>query len=292
MRFAPTLLVSSLAGLLAPSVVAVHPVALTHTSPSRSLARLQHHEPRADLIDVCINIPNLVLDVLQLLDADIKLCVCLQDLNLYLSTIDDVKVQQQVAVAINATINGNDSLPRCALPPHAHRACTTADPCHIECDPGFTREGDQCVCAPPNVICSGQCGPPTAGCGASALARSLKSRHAPITTLARARAFCGSKAVCGVSDPKSDLDSSVSMWPPISTVAVVALLPIRLTNPSLLVPMVSTAVAFRTRARSAAKRMRASSGNAAMVSRSAPTRASVFLWNWSLPIGMLITVVD
>ncbi|KAJ7088637.1 hypothetical protein C8R44DRAFT_533066, partial [Mycena epipterygia] len=71
----------------------------------------------------------------------------------------------------------------CTLPAHAHRACTNTDPCHYECDTGFTDEDGQCVCAAPSVICNDQCGPAVS-----------------------AQAICGSKTVCGVASPTSQWD--------------------------------------------------------------------------------------
>lgn len=75
MRLAPTLVVSSLAGL-------VPFVSAGHSSPSRTIARRQHHEPRllGGLlnIDVCLSIPSLIANVLGLVDANVELCVCLK----------------------------------------------------------------------------------------------------------------------------------------------------------------------------------------------------------------------
>jgi hypothetical protein len=45
------------------------------------------------------------------------------------------------------------------LPPHAKRACSTSDPCGFTCDDPYTKQGDQCVCLAPNLVCNGQCGP-------------------------------------------------------------------------------------------------------------------------------------
>ncbi|KAJ7901594.1 hypothetical protein B0H13DRAFT_764760 [Mycena leptocephala] len=182
MRLAPTLVLSSLAGVLVPLV---HAHGSFHTSPSRSLARLQHHESRA-LIDVCVTIPSLVLDVASLIGANLKLCLCIKDLDIYLKTHADVTLQNNAIAEANAAINADGRRKTCGkLPAHAHRACTTADPCAFECDTPYIRQGDQCKCK-------------IAGCGASPTARSLKSRRSTITNWKDAKAICGSLAVCGV----------------------------------------------------------------------------------------------
>ncbi|KAJ7705416.1 hypothetical protein B0H17DRAFT_920170, partial [Mycena rosella] len=81
---------------------------------------------------------------------------------------------------------------QCARPPpHAHRACTNANPCQFVCDTGFVAQGGQCVCPAPKVICNNKCAP---------------SRENPITTLEAAQITCGSKTVCGVAHPKTDND--------------------------------------------------------------------------------------
>ncbi|KAJ7267437.1 hypothetical protein C8J57DRAFT_365925 [Mycena rebaudengoi] len=208
MRFALTLLLSSLVGSLVPAALAVHPTTVAGTSPSRVLAHRQHHHQSRDLIDLCVSIPNLAVNLLSLLGLKLNLCLCLQNLNIYLETIDDVSLQNKVLAHINATINDPNTDSRCALPRHAHRACTNANPCHYECDTGFTSVGNQCICAAPKVICNDQCvDPGTAGCAApSAVPRSLKSRHSLITTFARAQASCGTKTVCGVAEPKTAMD--------------------------------------------------------------------------------------
>ncbi|KAJ7182715.1 hypothetical protein C8R43DRAFT_11326 [Mycena crocata] len=200
MRLAPTLVVSSLAIGLAPLVSA-------HSA--RSLSSLQHHhQPR--LIDLCIDIPSIAVNILSLLGVNVEACVCLKDLDLYLQTTDNVTLKNSAIAEVDALIGAAPNGGNCTvLPAHAHRACTNATPCRFLCDTGFTLTPklDACVCSPPNVICNGQCGPPTAGCGASAVARSVRSRETRITTLEHAQKICGpKKTVCGVAHPKSELD--------------------------------------------------------------------------------------
>ncbi|KAJ7100654.1 hypothetical protein B0H15DRAFT_457400 [Mycena belliarum] len=191
MRIASTLVLSSIAGLL--------PFASAHT-PTRSLARLNHHQHRS-IVDLCVSIPNIAVSLLHLLGANVELCLCLKDLSdLYLQTTDNVTLGGNALAEVVALLGDPKNNPTCGpLPPHAHRACTNANPCHYACDPGFTDNGNGgCACAAPNVICNNECGPATAGCGASAIARSLKSRG-PITTFEAAQRRCGpTKAVCGV----------------------------------------------------------------------------------------------
>ncbi|KAJ7176670.1 hypothetical protein C8R46DRAFT_1188450 [Mycena filopes] len=181
-------------------------VSATHNS--RSLAALQHHQPRGllDGIDICIAIPDLVIDILApLLGLQAEACVCLQGLNLFL----EANVDAQVAQSVNATVhalapNGGKCGP---LPPHAQRECTGKNPCAFTCIDGFTLHGNECRCDAPNTVCSGKCGPKVAGCiEPSKVARSLKSRSGPITTLKDAQHVCGSRTVCGVADSKGKYD--------------------------------------------------------------------------------------
>lgn len=55
-------------------------------------------------------------------------------------------------------INTSPDAKQCTFPPNAHHTCTNSDPCHYECDTNYVRNGDTCVCAPPNVSCNGVCG--------------------------------------------------------------------------------------------------------------------------------------
>ncbi|KAJ6598461.1 hypothetical protein DFH09DRAFT_1394761 [Mycena vulgaris] len=165
MRFVPTLIVSSLVGVL------LLPIAAGH-SPPRTLARLQHHQPR--LIDLCVSIPSLAVDLLSLLGANVELCLCLRDLDLYLQTTDNVTLQNGALANVNAMIGGAGPNSRCdPLPANSRRACTNTHPCHYECLPGFTDTAGQCLCPAPNAISNGKCGPSNAsGSAPSAVPRS------------------------------------------------------------------------------------------------------------------------
>ncbi|KAJ7489362.1 hypothetical protein FB451DRAFT_1390518 [Mycena latifolia] len=184
MRLAPTLIVSSLAGGLLPFAAA-------HSPPTRSLARLHQHQPRGPLIDICLSIPGLAVDILSLLGVNVELCLCLKDLDIYLQTTDNVTLKNNALADVNALIGDAPNKGKCEpLPAHSHRGCTNANPCHYICDTGYMDRGGQCVCDSP-------------GCGASAAARSIKSRG--ITTLEDAQAHCGKKTVCGVPHAKTDM---------------------------------------------------------------------------------------
>ncbi|KAJ4474370.1 hypothetical protein J3R30DRAFT_3251680, partial [Lentinula aciculospora] len=63
-------------------------------------------------------------------------------------------------------------------PAHAHRECTTEDPCACSCDDGFTKVHGECVCPAPKSVCNGVCG--------------------NFPHVSYARAYCGEKRVCGV----------------------------------------------------------------------------------------------
>ncbi|KAF7377632.1 hypothetical protein MSAN_00186000 [Mycena sanguinolenta] len=206
MRLAPTLILPS---LLLPFVSAhARPGGSHHSSQSRSLSRLQYHQPR-DLLNVCINVPETVVNVLGpdgllnivgpgglldgLLGIDLSVCLCIDDLNIFLNAKANVTINGQALAAIDALINAaNNPNAQCApLPAHAMRRCTTANPCAFDCTAPYTlsSDGTQCVCS---------------SCP-SAAARSLKSRRNEISTYADAKEYCvKSKGVdyeaCGISE--------------------------------------------------------------------------------------------
>ncbi|KAF8192972.1 hypothetical protein BJ912DRAFT_251831 [Pholiota molesta] len=204
---------------LSPPVHSIHPHALSrrahgHSSPPYALTSRQHHVAR-DLLDICINADlNLGVDVSQILDlgsllgptdlgTTVHLCLCLKDLNIYLETNDDIQAlvtllgKNVVSALITALIDTSPDAKQCTFPPNAHHTCNNSDPCHYECDTNYVRNGDTCVCAPPNISCNGVCGSFPKGCGSAVPA---KKRAEPIRTLAQAKAACKPhEAVCGVS---------------------------------------------------------------------------------------------
>ncbi|KAH7868566.1 uncharacterized protein C8R40DRAFT_819811 [Lentinula edodes] len=173
-----------------------------------------------DLIDICINL-DAVVDgnpLLEELFVGLHLCLCLkerhtacfivclltrliQDLDIFLDTyvgLDILGLRALVEAELKTFFK---SQPACdPLPAHAHRACTTEDPCSCTCDSGYIKSGGECVCPPPNSVCNGVCGHFPHGCGGrpSSLPRSLKKRAAQELTFADAQAYCGDKRVCGV----------------------------------------------------------------------------------------------
>ncbi|KAK7050472.1 hypothetical protein R3P38DRAFT_1758247 [Favolaschia claudopus] len=218
MRFTPTLIFPFLAAILVSSpLVSAHarPGGPSRSSSARSLAGLQY-QPRPRLIDICLNIPDLIVDLLGpegllniggigttlngLLGLGVNACLCLHDLDLYLKANVNVTLSSEQLADINTLINsrGNPNNQCETLPPHATRICSTANPCGIQCDKYYTLEYGNCKCLPPYALCNGVCGPPVAGCGASQYARSLKSRRAEISTYERAKLHCGKSEVCGV----------------------------------------------------------------------------------------------
>ena len=114
--------------------------------------------------------------------ADLKICLCLSALPLIL----DVDVQLKVLTVkygpslVNAVITALVCIPsfmrvrpahnlglkintspnnrRCTYPDHATQCCSDSDPCDFTCDSPYVKEGDECVCAPPNTMCNGVCG--------------------------------------------------------------------------------------------------------------------------------------
>ncbi|KAK7052268.1 hypothetical protein R3P38DRAFT_1640192 [Favolaschia claudopus] len=218
MRFTPTLIIPFLAAILVSSpLVSAHarPGGSSRSSSARSLAGLQY-QPRPRLIDICLNIPDLIVDLLGpkgllniggigttlngLLGLGVNACLCLHDLDLYLKANVNVTLSSEQLADINALINSraNPNNQCETLPPHATRICGTANPCGIQCDKYYTLEYGNCKCLPPYALCNGVCGPPVAGCGASQYARSLRSRRAEISTYERAKLHCGKSEVCGV----------------------------------------------------------------------------------------------
>ncbi|KAK0199837.1 hypothetical protein DFS33DRAFT_198454 [Desarmillaria ectypa] len=227
MRFTPTLIVSSLLTALFFTASAASPSLIKSHKTSRTLAQRQyHHQPR-DLLDICLSLDVDALlkgGILSLLPLDIfaglDLCLCLQDLNIFLDTnvvvnLLDSTQKSLLETKLRALINTGGE--HCdALPAHSHRVCNNRNPCHWECDSPYVQEGDQCVCPPPKTECNGQCGVFLRGCG-SAVPRSHKRRKAQITTLTEAQATCRTgETVCGVPSPKGKydyecLDTSVAL---------------------------------------------------------------------------------
>ncbi|KAF9562041.1 hypothetical protein CPC08DRAFT_393973 [Agrocybe pediades] len=182
----------------------------------QALSSRQHRIAR-DLIDVCINVNvDLLANATQLLGlqsllgplnlgGDIYLCLCLKDLELYVETNDQLEALvgllgvDTVCALISGLINTSPQAQQCTFPQHAHHTCTTADPCHYECDPPYVLEGRSCVCAPPYSSCNGICGYFPQGCG-SATPKLWQKRDSTILTLAQARASCKAhETVCGIS---------------------------------------------------------------------------------------------
>ncbi|KAJ7220540.1 hypothetical protein GGX14DRAFT_431196 [Mycena pura] len=189
MRFAPTLILPALAGVLLPLLSPVHARDATGSSSSRSLAHLQYHPSRALLdniqLELCLAIPDLQIDLFGLIEVTVELCLCLRNLDINLQTVDTVTLRNIPVVDVN--VNNP------TLPAHSHLVCSPGNPLKSACDTGY-------------VLCNNQCVPTIPGCGPSAVARSVKSHQTRITTLERAQKICGSAAVCGVADPKGDYD--------------------------------------------------------------------------------------
>ncbi|KAJ7217394.1 hypothetical protein B0H12DRAFT_339807 [Mycena haematopus] len=207
MRLVPTLVFPALITAFLPLVSAhARPGGSLHSSHSRSLSRLQYHQPR-DLLNLCVNIPETIIDVLGpdgiinilgaggvlngLLGIDLDVCLCIDNLDIYLKANVNVTTNGQALAAINALIDDADNTnAQCdALPAHATRRCTTANPCGFDCTPPYTLsyDGTQCHCY---------------SCPSSA-ARSMKSRRTEIYTYEDAKDYCaksagGNSEVCGV----------------------------------------------------------------------------------------------
>ncbi|TFK69987.1 hypothetical protein BDN72DRAFT_896792 [Pluteus cervinus] len=195
MRFAFTFLSYVLCASLLPLVATTHPVALSsfrsrdkslkkhfspshdrglkHHPPSRTYptgahALRQHHEPRGLIdLDICASADaRLLADTARLLglralnlDTTLDLCLCLKDLNLFVTTDANVKGlvdllgPDTVALLLRLLLNTSPNAQQCTMPSHAHRTCSKDDPCHWQCDSDWTRQGNQCVCPSPRASC-------------------------------------------------------------------------------------------------------------------------------------------
>ncbi|KAF9028934.1 hypothetical protein BDZ89DRAFT_745429 [Hymenopellis radicata] len=168
MRFAPTFALFSLLPALFSAVTAhaINP----HRSRTLSERQYRHPRPRADLLDLCVslNLAAILGDDDGLLGlplgilAGVDLCLCLKDLNIFLDT--DIAVQLANLLgskdALSAIIKAklNTSGTECgALPPHAYRVCSNANPCNIGCESGYVEQNGLCVCASPTKDCNGKC---------------------------------------------------------------------------------------------------------------------------------------
>ncbi|KAK2459987.1 hypothetical protein APHAL10511_007993 [Amanita phalloides] len=198
---------------LSASVLATHPLHRAHkrnSTATKTLAHLQYHAPRA-LIDTCISLDadaalKLATTVPPLASVLSDTCLCLNDLNLFLESNNDIHVLgiDSIIGLLTEIITSPGSKQCSALPPHARRACRSDDPCHWSCENNFTREGDICVCSAPRAICNGICSE-TCGPFPSSVPRSKKKLE--IKTLAQAKSNCkASESVCGIPGREGSFD--------------------------------------------------------------------------------------
>ncbi|KIY69430.1 hypothetical protein CYLTODRAFT_420720 [Cylindrobasidium torrendii FP15055 ss-10] len=199
-----------------PATLSASPGTLAHVSRSRVVSERQFHPnlEQRQLLDICLHVDadvilgtngGILSPVLNALLADLDLCLCLKDLNIFLSTKLAVDVQKllnslnlnlDLSVLLNTLFQNAPPCP--ALPPHAARLCSNKKPCDIECKDGFVRQGDTCVCPAPNQECNGRCVAPGA-CGSAVPNSNRLRRNTEISTLSRAKATCAEHAsVCGV----------------------------------------------------------------------------------------------
>ncbi|KAG6911026.1 hypothetical protein DXG01_005442 [Tephrocybe rancida] len=216
MRLITTLLVSALAACFFPFVTGAQhfhnprPGSTTRSTHKdgnpQIIAQRQHHVHR-DLIDLCLNLDAGVLaPILHILDplaANIRLCLCLQDLNVFLDS--------DVGILLGSILGGKDSLlakikllintsphsEHCTFPPHSHRLCVAGKPCAFDCDPPYIKDGKKCVCPPPMSECNGVCGNFPHGCSSSVPHKPRETKQ--ITSYAAAKKICTpDQTVCGI----------------------------------------------------------------------------------------------
>ncbi|KAG6860318.1 hypothetical protein C0995_012714 [Termitomyces sp. Mi166 len=210
MRIGPTLLVSALVAWFFPFITLAHDV---HHSRSGSLtakrathknftpeviAQRQYHV-RRDLIDLCLNVDaSAVAPILQLINplaANIRLCLCVKDLDIFLNS--------DIGVLLGGLLGSPDGLLTklkllCNFPTHSHRLCVAGNPCAYECDPPYVKEGDKCICKQPLTECNGVCAYHPHGCSSAAPRKQLRETSS-ITSYAAAVAICKpGQTVCGI----------------------------------------------------------------------------------------------
>ncbi|KAF7324720.1 Protein kinase domain-containing protein [Mycena kentingensis (nom. inval.)] len=196
MRLAPTLLLSALAASYAhaahnvPTRFQNRDIAPSRVVDTRALdLSVNARDTNVDLesrdlndvlkgvINLCVVVPPLLLNILNLVIANAKLCLCLHGLDLYLNAQADVNLQQQAIARIKALVNA-DRID--LLPPNAVRVCVPGRP-------GI----NQYTCAKGYVLCNKKCilGT-TCPATSSNIPRAVKQVK-KITSLDEARAHCG-----------------------------------------------------------------------------------------------------
>ncbi|KAG6833134.1 hypothetical protein H0H87_010848 [Tephrocybe sp. NHM501043] len=220
MRLTTTLLVfSALAACFLPFAAAVqhtHNTRFASRSPKRTthksanaqvIAQRQHHVHR-DLVDLCLNLEAAaiapILHILDPLAANIRLCLCINDLNIFLDS--DVGIllgsilggKDSLLAKIKLLINTSPQSVSCTFPTHSHKLCVSGQPCAFECDPPYVQVGKECACPPPKIECNGVCGDFPHGCS-SAVPQKPRRELGPITSYAAAKAVCTpGQIVCGI----------------------------------------------------------------------------------------------
>jgi len=172
---------------------------------ARQFHHLRSTEP---LVDVCANI-NLdtvigIVDLLgipvkDILDLHICLCVSALPLEIGVSAQIDALINKYGGPLLNAVIKLLIDLSKdhktCTYPPYSTPFCSQ-DPCDFNCPFPFQKEGDQCVCEKPYVLCNGQCVASKTGTCSSAGSHPYARR---MTLREEAQASCGAnEEVCGV----------------------------------------------------------------------------------------------
>ncbi|KAI5885652.1 uncharacterized protein SCHCODRAFT_02681702 [Schizophyllum commune H4-8] len=207
MRFslAPTFLASLLL-VFSPATATTTNV---KSKTSRIVASRQHSIPRTlvnrDLIDICASVDvsavlHLLPPLVDIPSLDGKICLCIDDLDIFLSTYIDATVlltilKGPLKAALALLINTDPTRAHCPpVPPHASRVCKVDDPCGIQCDKGYTRHGN--ICCPPS------------GCPSAALTRPNKRRlSSRVTTYEEAQKTCRPReSVCGIAGHEGTLD--------------------------------------------------------------------------------------
>ncbi|TCD69320.1 hypothetical protein EIP91_008076 [Steccherinum ochraceum] len=135
--------------------------------PASPVTSRQFH-PARSIIDTCAYVDANVLDL-----VDLKLCLCLSALplaieaNAQLSGVAKLLGTSVVEDLLAKLVVNSAGKKQCSCPDHGHLVCAPGNPCNFECDPPYVRNGDKCVCAPPNMECNGKCGSFPHGCGSA-----------------------------------------------------------------------------------------------------------------------------
>ncbi|KAN0118847.1 hypothetical protein V8E52_004619 [Russula decolorans] len=138
----------------------------TRASSHRSREPASHRlDVRDPAIDVCANIDVILVTIG---NVNINACICLSALPIFLATNINAVAAVNIAGPTVVTqiltdlITNEAAQSNCVFPENSTPACVNGQQsCGFTCPNGLTPSFDSnppaCVCAPPNILCNGQC---------------------------------------------------------------------------------------------------------------------------------------